>query len=255
MSTRSDVGLLEAIRIDLRELHLTWMSLAFPRQREGRHAVLGAWRPETLTGRAWYSIWSAIGAVALVIAYPLTLLGFAVRFQVRRIDSAAASLGLIGVVLVSLLVWGGLSAATYFSQTSFEGFVAVVAAGGVATVSAALAVVFARVGGRFTTVVLAYPFGMTALFLPPVVAALYSPAVADVVFPRSESLAIWILDHVLDYGGIAAFIRANFTLEGLAYVGMWFGIAVPLGWFLGLVVTLANVVRPTAEAGEASETT
>jgi len=129
----------------------------------------------------------------------------------------------------------------------------VAAAGGVATVSAALAVVFTRVGGRVTTVVLAYPFAVTAIFLPPVVAALYSPTVAEVVFPRSETLAIWILDNVLDYGGIAGYVRDTFDLEGLAYVAMWFGLAVPVGWILGMLVTMANLVRPTPETGEAAK--
>lgn len=254
MSTRSDPGLVEAVLIDLRELHVTWMSLAFPRQREGRHSVLGAWRPESLPGRAAYTLWSAVGVLALVLVYPLALLGFATRFHVRRIDSAAASLGIVGVVLVSLLVWGALSAATYASQIDFQGFVAVVVAGLVATVSAALAVVFSKIGGRFTTVVLAYPFGMTALFLPPVVAALYSPTVAALVLPRSDSIAIWLLDNVLAYGGLAEYLRARFELAGLAYVGMWFAIAVPLGWFFGILVTLANVVRPTGDAERASKT-
>ena len=250
MEQRSDPGLVEAVLIDLRELHVSWMSLVFPRQREGRHAVLGAWRPQTVTGRAWYSVWSAVGTVAIALVYPLAVAGFGARFYARRVDRVAASLGLIGVVLVTMLAWGGLTAVTYFSRTSFEGFVAVGAAGAVATVSAVFAMVFSRFGGRLSTVVLAYPFGMTALFLPPVVAALYSPAVGEVVFPRSQLLAIWLLDNVLDYGGIATVIRENFELEGLAYVGMWFGIAVPLGWFFGVLVTLANVVRPTSDSEE-----
>ena len=254
MATRSDPGLVEAVMIDLRELHITWMSLAFPRQREGRHSVLGAWRPKSLPGRSAYRLWSAIGVLALALIYPFTLLGFATRFHVRRIDSAAASLGIVGVVLLSLLVWGVLSAATYLSQASFQGFVAVAAAGLVATVSAALAIVFSKIGGRFTSVVLAYPFGMTALFLPPVVAALYSPAVASLVLTRSDSIAIWLLDNVLVYGGLAEYLRARFELAGLAYVGMWFGIAVPLGWFFGILVTLANAVRPTGETGSTSKT-
>ncbi|MDX1745502.1 MAG: hypothetical protein R3324_06155, partial [Halobacteriales archaeon] len=89
-----------------------------------------------------------------------------------------------------------------------------------------------------------------AFFLPPVVAALYSPSLAEVVFPRSQVLAIWLLDTVLAVGGINEFLRARFELVGLAYVGMWFGLAVPIGWALGLLVTLANLVRPTRENGD-----
>ena len=253
MASRTEPGLVEAVAIDLRELHTLWMALVFPRQREGRHSVLGRWKPATTLGRAWYNVWGALGGLVLAIVYPFVVLGFATRFYTSRIDKVAASLGLVGVVLLSLLAWGGLTALAWFSRISFEGFVAVAAAGGVATVSAVLAVGFARVGGRITTVVFAYPFAVTAIFLPPVVAALYSPTVAEVVFPRSETLAIWLLDYVLDYGGIAEVIRANFDLEGLAYVGMWFGIAVPVGWILGMLVTMANLVRPTPESAEASK--
>jgi hypothetical protein len=252
MAARSEPGLVEAIAIDLRELHTIWMSLVFPRQREGSHSVLGKWKPGTTLGRAWYNVWGALGGLVLAVVYPLVVLGFATRFYTSRIDRAAASLGIVGVVLVSLIAWGALTAAAYFSQMTFGGIVAVAAAGAVATVSAVLAVLFARVGGRVTTVVLAYPFAMTAIFLPPVVAALYSPAVAEVIFPRSENLAIWLLDNVLDYGGIAEYIRDSFDLEGLAYVGMWFGIAVPLGWLLGILVTLADLVRPNRESETAS---
>ena len=252
MASRASPGLVEAVAIDLRELHTIWMSLVFPRQREGSHSVLGRWKPGTTLGLAWYNLWGVLGGLVLAIVYPLVVLGFATRFYTSRIDRAAASLGVVGVVLLSLLVWGGLTAAAWFSRISFDGFVAVAAAGVVATISAVLAVLFARIGGRVTTVVLAYPFAMTAIFLPPVVAALYSPTVAEVVFPRSENLAIWLLDNVLDYGGIADRIRENFDLEGLAYVGMWFGIAVPIGWLLGILVTLANLVRPTRESENAS---
>lgn len=246
-------GLLEAIRIDLVRLHETWMALVFPRQRDAKHSVLGKWKPSTRVGLAKYRFWGILGVLILLLLYPLAVIGFATRFYSSRIDKSAASLGFLGVLLVSVIVWGALSAAAYVSAISYEGFIAVVAAGGVASISAVLALFFTRIDGRFTTVVFAYPFGVTALFLPPVVAALYSPSLANVVFPRSESLAIWILDNVLTYRNINAYIRATFDLEGLAYVGMWFGIAVPIGWILGVLVTLANVVRPSGASGETAE--
>lgn len=246
-------GLIQAIRIDLVRLHETWMGLIFPRQRDTKHSVLGKWKPSSTMGMAKYRTWGVLGVIILLLLYPLAVIGLATRFYSSRIDKSAASLGFIGVLGVSIIVWGALSAAAYVSKISFEGFIAVVAAGGVASISAVLALFFTRIDGRFTTVVFAYPFGVTALFLPPVVAALYSPTLASVVFPRTESIAIWLLDNVLTYRNINAYIRANFDLEGLAYVGMWFGIAVPVGWLLGILVTLANVVRPTPAHGEPAE--
>ena len=237
-------GLGDAIRIDVARLHATWMEVLFPRQLNPSR-VLGRWTPDTTGQKASYYGWGLLGLPLVLLGYPLLLLGFATRFYAKKLDSATTRLGVVGVVLLSLAAWGLLTAAAWFRNFSTEGLVAVAAAGAVATVAAALAVVFSRVGGRITSVIFAYPAAMTALFLPPVVAALYSPALADVVFPQSTNLAVWILDNILYVGGLNDLLRERFALEGGAYVLMWFGIAVPLGWLLGCVVALADLVRPS----------
>ena len=236
-------ALLTAIQVDIRRLHDGWMGLAFPRQRIAQHNVLGRWRPQTTTGQLTYWTWFAIGAPLVLLLYPFVLAGFVIRFQASRLDSTARRIGVIGVVVLSIVAWGALTVVALF-QLSTEGFIAVAAAGIVATVSAALAFSFARLGGRGTTVLLAYPFAMNAIFLPPVVAALYSPLLARTILPGSYDLAVWILDNILHIYGINEFLREQYTLEGIAYAGMWFGIAVPIGWILGILVTLADIVRP-----------
>ncbi len=238
------VTLARAMRVDLSWLHRTWVAVGFP-ERRGSDAVVDRWRPETTRGLAAYRLWAVLGALLLVVVYPLFVIGLATRFYARRIDRLSASLGFLGVALVSLLAWGVLSAITYLSPVAFEGFVSVVVAGVVATASAVLALFFTRRPSRLSTVALGYPFGVTALFLPPVVASLYSPTLASIVFPSSQSIAIWLLDNVLAVGGLAAFIRASFDLQGVAYVGMWFLLAVPTGWVLGALVTLTNRARPS----------
>ncbi|MDX1745746.1 MAG: hypothetical protein R3324_07400, partial [Halobacteriales archaeon] len=225
MQARSDPGLMEAIRIDLRRLHAAWMSLLYPRQQESAHNVLGPWRPKSLFGRVHYGLWGILGRIVLLIAYPLTVFGFAIRYYSRRIDSGVASLGFIGVVVLTAIVWGALTVVARF-QLPYGGFLAVAAAATVATISAGLAVFFRWLDGRVVTVLFAYPFGVTAIFLPPVVAALFSPTLEDIVFAQSQSIAIYLLDFVLP-GRLSAFLRARFELVGVAYVGMWFGIAVP----------------------------
>ena len=242
----------EAIRIDLRRLHEAWMALVFPRQRETAHSVMGKWKPKSTGGRLAYRGWEVIGGLMVTVLYPFVLLGFATRFYARRLDRTATSLGVIGVVLVTALVWGLLTAVAHlrFTQT---GFLAVLAAAVVATISAGLAVIFARIDGRIVTVLLAYPMAMNALFLPPVVAAFFEPTLEAVIFPGSYALAIWILDNILFLGGINEVLRARYTLEGIAYIGMWVGIAVPLGWILGLLVTMADLVRPKRDHAEGAE--
>ncbi|WP_424003085.1 hypothetical protein ACOZ4I_03515 [Haloarcula salina] len=248
MSVGSE-GVVSGIRFDLNRLHETWMEIVYPRQRDASDTVLGTWTPDSASGMALYRLWSALGVPVIAVVYPLVLCGVFLRYQTRRIDGTATRLGAVGVVLLSVLVWGSLAALARYEPGSIDlvsgGFTAVAVAGGVATVSAALAVTFRRVGGRGTTVALAYPFAMTAIFLPPVVAALYSTAVASVVIPASDSLSRWFLYEVLTVVGVADFFIENFERQGFAYVVIWLGISFPLGWLLGLLVTLADLVRPT----------
>ncbi|MFB6074465.1 MAG: hypothetical protein ABEJ89_05590 [Haloarculaceae archaeon] len=240
-------GIVGGIRVDLKRLHETWMELVYPRQRGADDTVLGKWTPDSGGAMALYRLWSAIGVPVVGVVYPFVLLGAFLRFQTRRLSAAGARLGVIGVVLLSVVVWGALLALAKFQLNLLAGGVTVLAVSAVvATVAGAAAVGAARVDGRATTVLLAYPFAVTAIFLPPAVAALYSPAVAHVVFSRSDALAHWLLDNVL-VGGVGQFFVRNFDREGLAYPAMWLGISFPVGWLLGLLVTLADLVRPTGE--------
>jgi len=237
------------VAYDLRRLHGFWMAVAFPQLRES-HPVMSRWSPTTTRERALYNVWAALGAVGLVVGYPLAVLGLLVRFHVRRFDRTATRLGAVGSVVLAIVVWGALTALARV-RFSTEGFLAVAAAGTVAVVSTVLALLFRRVGGRVTTVIVAYPFAVVAVFLPPVVAALYSPTLASVVFPRSETLAVWVLDTLLTYRGLNTLLRQRFELVGFAYVGMWGALAVPVGWGLGVLVTLADLVRPSGDDEDA----
>lgn len=233
------------VQYDLRRLHGLWMALAFPQLRDS-HPVVARWTPETTGERTLYRLWSILGGLGLVVGYPLAVLGLLIRFHVRRFDRTATRLGAVGTVLLAIIVWGALTALARV-RFSTEGFLAVAAAGSVAVVSTVLALLCRRVGGRVTTVILAYPFAVVAVFLPPVVAALYSPTLAAVVFPRSETFAVWLLDTVLTYRNLNMLLRQRFELVGFAYVAMWGALAVPVGWVLGTLVTLANLVRPTVD--------
>jgi len=255
MERRGQIGLLEALLLDVVRLHETWMELVFPRQLDpGR--VLGKWQPETTLQTIGYYLWAVLGAPLVAVAYPLLLVGFATRFYAAKLDSAVTRFGIAGAVIVATVVWGSLTAVTYL-QLATEDVIAVGAASLVAIVAAALAAGFSKAGGRFVSVLLAYPFAMTALFLPPVVAALVTPTLEQLILPPSYDLARWILDTFLSVGGINDVLRGAFDLEtfgeqwglpGLGYVLMWVGISVPLGWFLGVLVALANLIRPNPDA-------
>lgn len=237
-------GVVHGIKVDLRRLHEYWMELAYPRQRSDSHSVLGKWTPNTTRGMVLYRLWSALGMAVVALLYPLVLIGVMTRFYSRRVDLLLAWIGVFGIVIVAGVVWGTLTVVAHF-QLSQEGFLAVGAAAAVATAAAGVAAVTTKFGGRLSTILIAYPAAMTAIFLPPIVAALFSPWLGDVVFPRNEAIAIWILDNVLFVGGLNDWLRAQYDLDEIGHVLMWFGIAVPLGWLLGTLVSLADLVRPT----------
>lgn len=250
-----DPSIFEAIRVDLGMLHARWMSLVFPRQLGSAHSVLGRWKPKTTGGMIQYRLWGLVGGLIIALVYPLAVVGLAIRFYSAKIDRSAASLGLLGVFVLSIIVWGALTVVARF-RFSFEGFIAVAAAGGVATLSAVLAYGFSRVGGRGSTVLLAYPFAVTAIFLPPVVAAFYSPTLAAVVFPNTQQLSTWFLVNVFDPIGLGNALRYRFSFDSnWSYVGMWFALAIPVGWLLGVLVTLADLVRPSTRTPEEEEPT
>jgi Ca2+/H+ antiporter len=251
MSTESRErdGVLDGIRVDVVRLHETWMELVFPRQRGKQHSVLGKWKPRTSADKVKYRVWGALGALVVALLYPLLLVGLAARFYARRFDSAATRLGLVGVVLGLVVLWGALTALARV-QLDPRGFYAVAGASVVAVLASVVAVTAATRGGRLSTVLIAYPAGMTALFLPPVVAAFFSETLGSLIFPRSVTIAEVLLNTVASRLGVEQFFRQSFELEGLGYVLLWFGIAVPLGWLFGILVSLADLARPKHEEGE-----
>ncbi|GAB7010496.1 hypothetical protein [Halorubrum trueperi] len=255
MERRGQTGLAEALLLDVVRLHETWMEVVFPRQLDPS-AVLGKWKPETSVQAVGYYIWAVLGAPLVAVVYPLLIVGFATRYYAAKLDSAVTRFGVAGAVLVATVVWGSLTLLAHF-QLPTDVMLGIGGASAVAVVAAGLAAGFSKVGGRFVSVLLAYPFAMTAIFLPPVVAALVTPAISGVILDPSYELARWILDTFLAVGGINETLRAAFDLEtfgdqwgvsGFGYVLMWIGISVPLGWFLGLLVSLANLIRPKPDA-------
>ncbi|RKD94799.1 hypothetical protein [Halopiger aswanensis] len=249
--SRGGGGIVGAVKTDLQRLHGAWMEIVFPRQRGRGHSVMGKWEPETLPQKIGYHGWSVLGTIGLLLLYPLTVVGLATRYYAAKLDSTRTRLGIVGVTALALVGWGALTLAwgamSYMEQVDIplNSVLAVAAASGVATLATALAASCAKFGGRVTTVVLAYPFAMTALFLPPVVAALVTPALEPYVLEPSYAFAAWLLENPLSIGGINEYLWANYSLEGAAYAGMWFGLSFPLGWFFGIVVALANLVRPS----------
>lgn len=249
MAGRTEQGIGDAIKYDVQIMHETWMEFFFPRQRNAEDTVLGKWKPETTREVFTYRTWSALGVPIISIVYPLVLMGYFFRYQTRKINLTAVRLGFFGVLVVFTIIWGGLAALVYLEfRWAFDegGVLAIVAASGVAIISSGLSYLFWRLDGRFITVLLAYPFAMTAIFLPPIVAALFSTALADIIV-ASDSLAYWFVNEGPGLFGFIDYLEENFDRQEYHHVIIWFAVSFPIGWTLGIITTLAYLVRPTGE--------
>jgi len=241
MRTGGDV--VAAIRADLTQLLSGWRGLVFAQRSTAYAAGTDQWRLDTPWKRVGFGVWSLLGAVLLPILYPFVAFGFWVRYVTRRIDRTIASLGILAVVGGVAAVWTGLTVVAW-ARFQASGFQAVLAASLVATASVGLSWAASRTGSRPVTLLVAYPFAVSAVFLPPVTAALYSPVLGSVIIPESVSLANWLLRNPLRLFGVSTFFSRQFTLTGLGFLWMWLAIAIPTGWVLGALVTAANAVRP-----------
>lgn len=245
MNRGSGTGLVGGLVVDLKRLHETWMEIRYPRQLNAAQSVLGKWKPSTTAGMVAYRIWAAIGALVIAVLYPFVLTGYLIRFQAVKLDSLATRIGLIGVLVLAAIAWGGLSLLVRFELGVVAGgFIAVAVASVVAVVAAGGAYLTGTYGGRVSTVAIAYPLAVTAFVLPPVVAALFYAPIYEVIEPLSSSIAAWGRAHVLAPLGLRDWAVQTFDLEGATIVALWVMISVPVGWLLGLVATLAAYVRP-----------
>jgi hypothetical protein len=236
--------LLTAAAVDLRRLLAAWRDIGFSRQAD-EYSVQDRWNPDSSGERLAFWLWSVLGVALISAVYPFAALGFWVRYVGRRIDRLVAGLGVLVFIAVAAVLWGGLTALAW-DRLPTAGFRAVLAASIVATASVGFSWAFARHGSRRLTLVFAYPFAVAAVFLPPVTAALVSPTLGDLILPGSELFAEWILTNVLVIGDLSTVLRQQFELAGVAFIGLWFGFAIPIGWALALLVTLADTIRPRA---------
>ncbi|MFC7072932.1 hypothetical protein ACFQJ7_13340 [Halovenus rubra] len=248
MAAGNEQGTLGAIKYDVQLMHETWMEMFFPRQRGAAGTVLGKWKPENTSEVISYRLWYALGIPIISIFYPLVLLGYFFRYQARKLNMTASRLGFFGVILVFTLLWGGLTALVYFQLQGVlqEGaVVGISAASAVAVVAAALSYIFWQLGGRFITVLFAYPFAMTALFLPPVVAALFWEPLGEIIIDQGDDLFRWAFQTGPE--AITDPLGERFNRQEHDHAIIWFVVSFPVGWVLGILVSLADLIRPKGE--------
>jgi len=236
--------LLAGAKVDLRRLLDAWRDIVFSRQID-EYSIQDRWQPDSAGTKLAFWAWSTLGVVLIGVVYPFAAVGFWTRYVGRQIDRLVAGLGVLVIIAAVGVLWGGLTALAW-DRLPTAGFRAVLAASIVATTSVALSWVFARHGSRRLTLLLAYPFAVAAIFVPPVTAALFSPTIGAGILSESELFAEWLLNNVVISTELRSTIRQQFELAGIAFIGMWFGFALPVGWALAGLVSLANLIRPRA---------
>ncbi|MCG1004940.1 MULTISPECIES: hypothetical protein [Halobacterium] len=239
--------LVTAAKIDLTRLLATWRGLLFSRQSD-EYAIDNHWQLGSSRDRLLFWFWSAVGIAGLSVIYPIAALGFWIRYVGRQIDRLVAGVGILVIIGLIGILWSGLTALAWTTLSTI-GFRAVLAASIVATISVRLSWACAHYNSRTLTFVAAYPFAVAAIFLPPVTAALFSPAIGEVILPNSELFAEWILTNLV-VGNLSSIIRQQFELAGFAFVCLWFGIAIPIGWLFAFLVTLAEAIRPNSRTNQ-----
>lgn len=239
------------ISSDIEWLHRRWMSLLFPHQLEP-HPVLGYYEPDTVWKRVGYMIWGVLGKILSLAVYPLVLIGYLLQQTVHKISITAHSLGIGQTLLFFALVWSGLASSILYVEGNQNG-IAVAVAGVVALGATILAFAAQRTGTRSRTVLIAYPAAYTALFLPPITAAVLSPLIGDAVLHYSILFAELLLSTVGAEIGVSEWFRNSFELTGHYHIIMWFSVATIIGWLTGVAVTLADVLRTVELSDETSQ--
>lgn len=92
-------------------------------------------------------------------------------------------------------------------------------------------------------VLLAYPLAIGAVVLPLVAAGLASPTFARFLQGVTTALAIFLLDNVFAAVGLAAVLREQFRLAGIAYFVTWAGVILVVGWLVGAGVLASRRFR------------
>jgi|AntRauTorcE11898_2_1112593.scaffolds.fasta_scaffold03231_4 hypothetical protein len=134
---------------------------------------------------------------------------------------------------IAMLIWGSTTA---YGAIAFDtaGLLAMIGASAIAIVSASFAVLFHLSPGKWKTIILAYPFSLNVILLPPVVIAIYEPRL-NIVLDQSTLFAEYLLQNYAAIIGIEQWLRNSFVLQGFNFILMWFLISIPVGIALGSI--------------------
>lgn len=236
------VDVISSIRADLYRLYSTWMSMRYPRF-DNPHSVVGKYNPDGFSDTALYYSWSLIGAIWAILLYPFVLIGLGLNLVGSGLKSAVYRLGFIGTSIVILISWGGLVGGMIYLY-GFQDSISVILSVAVSIIAVIVAAASHKYLGSRGMVLVGYPAIYTALFLPPITAAVVSPDVGGDILRQSVLFAEYILNTFASPLSIENWLRSTFELAGIYHIVLWFSISIVLGWVSGGFMKLSNLARP-----------
>lgn len=229
---------------DVMTLHRIWMSMLYKRQ-SNPHPVAGRFQPSEKGQKMVYFLWYSIGLPVSIAGYLLALLGKVLKIFVDKIVEKSEDLGLDTTLLVSAVAWIAVASVIYFIYGQEDAV-----AFGISSIIAILSIIIAFLsrwyGTTKYTILISYPATYTAIFLPPVSAALIVPEIANIVLPFSVDVTNTILNTAIFFEPLESMLITTFELEGTSHLVLWFLISTVLGWFTGVCVKLAELVYKNA---------
>lgn len=229
-----------SIRRDIKTVHAYWISILFEKKNRP-HPVAEEDIPTNRVQMSIYIIWSVLGYPVSVIGYLLAIAGNIIKIFVDRIVSKADDLGISNVFIFALIAWMIIGIVVFYLYGQ-EDAIAFAISSIISLLFLIISFVSREIGSAKTTVIISYPAAYTAVFLPPVSAALIVPEIASLVFPLSVDVVNYILDLPIVFDALENYLRSTFNLEGVSHLILWTLISVTLGWFTGISVKSAELV-------------
>lgn len=232
---------MQNIITDIKKLHGVWMGILFSKYNDP-HPVIGKYQPEGTIKKILYWFWAIIGIVTTVLSYPIVLVGLVLRIFTTSIAKVGTKLGITKTISMMAIVWASMIAGITY-QYGFDNTLVLSISASIALVSLLISFYSYRNGGRKTTIIISYPAAYTAIFLPPVTAAILAPF-GDPIINQSIRVAEYMLINWASTIGMEEWIRTNFELTGIYHAVMWFVISTIVGWITGLFIVISELIRP-----------
>lgn len=222
-------------------LHNYWMNVLFDRHIEP-HPVLGKEKPESTTGNFIYSIWSWLGFMFVMIAYPMGYFGiFTKLYFTDKIvnfvnkNSILEALLILGVAWVSLAT---ISSIFYPTETTY----AIIFSSVIAILSALVCYISYLTNNEKVKILVGYPTGYIAILLPPVIFSVLSPIFGDIIIDFSSEFTIFLKNQLARPLGLREFFSQNFSLDDFGHILLWTSISIVIGWITGVSVNIAKII-------------